>query len=261
MPNKRGQVGQSSAVFVCGECHKPHSAPACRLPRTLGLKEIVREMSIAIFPHMIKRKSSVENMGVDDHRDIKLFKERVEKLDTSQRKYQNIPISTTEYGKDGRIVNFSANTPDVDDVINMAIKFRFFFADKEPTQFEKISNLIRNKVNDDVAKNYIDWLRTVYKNAMKSCDASKSLGHPVTNREIINLWFNSEFFHSDHSKRIKLESVNKNIGECGSLFQLYIAITKCSSHICAFYSVVHKLCRDHEYVYTPNHDFRPNKAG
>ncbi len=33
--NNRGQVGQSFAVLVCGECHKPHLAVVCRLSRTL----------------------------------------------------------------------------------------------------------------------------------------------------------------------------------------------------------------------------------
>ena len=42
--NKAGQVGHASAMLVCGECHKPPFAAACRLPAALGSKgDIVAE--------------------------------------------------------------------------------------------------------------------------------------------------------------------------------------------------------------------------
>lgn len=216
-------------------------------------------MSLTIFPHMVSRKSKLQPLTEQELKNIALFKERIEKMAAAQKKYQNIPISKTSVDVNGVVVGFEANTPDVDDIVTLAIKFRFFYADKEPTQFEKVVNLIRRKAADEWARNYIDYIKLWYKDSMKACDTSKKLGHPVTNREIINLWFNSEFFHSEVAKREKLEDVNQNIGECGSLYQLYTAIVRCASHINSFYSVIHKLETGHEYIYTPNHHFRLNK--
>jgi hypothetical protein len=65
--------------------------------------------------------------------DVALFRERVEKLAMTQRKYQGIPIfKTTRNDESGKIA-FDANTPHVDEVASLALKFRFFYADQGTT--------------------------------------------------------------------------------------------------------------------------------
>lgn len=209
---------------------------------------------------MVSRETELESLNDQELNKITLFKERALELSESQKKYQNIPISSYSRDPDTRIDSFQANTPDIDHIIILATKFRFFFADKEPTQFETVANLLRNKAKDEWAKNYIDHVKYWYKESMKSTDTTGSLGHPVTNREILNLWFNSRFFHSDVSKRIKLDDIHQTVGEGASLFQLYLAIVKCSTNIQSLYSVVHKLQDDNQCLCTPNHHFRLNKS-
>lgn len=213
-------------------------------------------MKPTIFPYMISRESIVSGITEGELSSIRLFRERVEKLNLSQAKYQNLPISVTVLNNESGELRFKANTPDVDEIINIAVKFRFFYADKEPTQFEKILTQTRRRISDEWAANYIDRIAGFYKEAMKASDTSNTLGHPIANRKIINLWFNSEFFHTDPEKRVELESVNKIIGSEASLFQLYTAIVKCSSFIKMFYGVVHRLEIGNEFVYTPNHHFK-----
>ncbi|WP_151898844.1 hypothetical protein [Nitrosospira lacus] len=205
---------------------------------------------------MIARKSIVSGITEDELASISLFRERVEKLAASQAKYQNIPICSTSLDAESGKLIFRANTPDVDDILNIAVKFRFFYADKEPTQFEKILTQTRRRISDEWARNYMDRIANLYKVAMKQNDTSNALGHPIENRKIISLWFNSEFFHSALEKRDELRTINEVIGPQASLFQLYTAIVKCSSFIKNLYAVVHKLEAGNEYVYTPNHHFR-----
>ncbi|MDD2892436.1 MAG: hypothetical protein PHF20_00785 [Halothiobacillaceae bacterium] len=210
---------------------------------------------MTIFPYMISRKSDISSISDEEIADIKLFKERVEKLSESLKKYRNIPISRSQVSTDGSARIFEANTPDVDDVLNIAIKFRFFFAENEPTYFERITNIIRRNAQDEWAINYIDHIRIWYKQSLKDNEVSSGLGHQIQNKEIINLWFNSEFFHSDTPKREKLQSIHQKIGEVASLFQLYVAILSCANHIQAFYAIVHAVGSDHRHIYTPNHHF------
>lgn len=196
-------------------------------------------------------------MPKNDIADVKLFRERAEKLFASQAKYQGgVPVASFRESADSGVIDFKANTPDVDEVQNIAIKFRFFYADKEPTQFEKILSKTRRCVADEWACNYIDLIGDQYKEAMKDCDTSERFNCPITNRQIINLWFNSEFFHSNREKRIELNSIHDSIGEGASLFQLHVAMLRCSSIIRTFYYVVHALEEGCEFVYTPNHHFR-----
>jgi hypothetical protein len=199
-------------------------------------------------------------MSAGDFEDVALFRERVEKLAAAQKKYQGIPIA--RIGRDpgtGEFV-FGANTPDIEEVENLALKFRFFYAEKEPTRFQKILTKVRRRAQDEWACGYLDWLAARYKDAMAEPQTSGQLGLPVPNQKIIDLWFNSEFFHSDSSKRVELTDIHAAIGEAPSLFQLYVAIAHCSSYIRLLYPVVHRLSTEHPFIYTPNHHFRDAAA-
>ena len=215
-------------------------------------------MAGTILPHMISHVTELEPLTNEQLYQILLYKEKAEDLAVSQKKYQNIPMSWVSVASDGSKTDFKANTPDVDHILNLAIRFRFFYGDKEPTQYGKIVNLLRCNAKDEWARNYLDVVSTHYKASMKATDTSGSLGHPITNREIINLWFNSKFFHSDAEKRTSLTSINQTVGEEASLFQLYVAIVKCSSHIQTLYSIIHKTDKENQIICTPNYHFRPN---
>lgn len=215
-------------------------------------------MTVAIYPYMIKRKSVLNTLTDEEIQMVEAFKERANDLVVAVNKYKNVPVSRLGRNADGHVVFFDANTPDVDFVLILAAKFRFFFAQKEITCFEKISNLIRNNATDDWARSYIDWIKFYYKFAMQQNDVTKNLGFSVANQDIINLWFNSEFFHSDSDERIKLKSIHDAVGEVGSLFQLYTAILHCAVYVEKMYVVVHKFTKEHGFIYTPEHHFRPS---
>jgi hypothetical protein len=115
---------------------------------------------------------------------------------------------------------------------------------------------VRRRAVDDWPCGYLDWLSGQYKSAMRAPQTSEQLGLPIENRKIIDLWFNSEFFHSDTSKKAELTDIHASIGEAPSLFQLYVAIAHCSSYVRMLYPVVHRLTQEHQFIYTPNHHFK-----
>jgi hypothetical protein len=205
---------------------------------------------------MISHVTDIEPLSSEQAQQILLFKERAVDLAESQRKYQNVPMSSYSRDPADRVTTLQANTPDIDHIATMAMKFRFFYADKEPTHFEKVAGLLRRKAKDEWAINYIDRIALCYKNSMKSTDTTGALGSPTTNREILNLWFNSKFFHSDAQKREKLESIHQVVGKEASLFQLYIAIIQCAIHIKSLYVVAHKTTDKNLIICTPSHHFR-----
>lgn len=215
----------------------------------------ISKMTLPVFDHMIRRKSPVVGMEAEEYRDIALFRERVEKLASAQEKYQRIPITKATPGEATGEIKFEANTPDFEEVASLARNFRFFYGDKEPTQFQKILTKVRRRTQDDWTSGYIDWLAAQYKVSMKATQISAVLGLPVSNKKIIDLWFNSEFFHSEREKKQELVDIHKVIGEVASFFQLYVAIVRCSSFVGMLYSVVHLLDEEHQFVYSPNHHF------
>ena len=213
-------------------------------------------MLLPILPHLICRESELKVLSDEQLEQIFLFREKVEELATAQEKYQNIPISTYNKEENNSITDFSANTPEEDSIINLAVRYRFFYASKEATEFGKMINLIRQKSKDEWAINYLDSISRLYKDTMKATDISGKLDYPITNREIINLWFNSQFFHSDKEKRKNLKEMKNNIGKEASIFQLYLAIVKCSSYIQQLYFVVHRVSEKNQIICTPNYHFR-----
>lgn len=218
-------------------------------------------MPLPALPHMTSRRSAVVGMSPDDFSDVALFRERVEKLAVAQKKYQGLPISRTSREDHPNARAFEANTPDVEEVASLARNFRFFYGDSEPTQFQKVLTKVRRRVQDEWACGYLDWLAEQYRGAMKAPQVSADLGLPVPNRTIIDLWFNSELFHSERLKREELASIHTSIGEAPSLFQLYVAIAHCSSYVRMLHAVVHMLSAEHEFVYSPNHHFGRAQKG
>ncbi len=219
-------------------------------------------MTITILPHMIRRQSTVVGMEANEFSDVLLFRRCVEKFVQSLARRRAPPMSKTTHDRaTGEVLAFEVNTPEVDEVAILAMRFRLIYAQGEATQFQRIRAILRRRAEDDWAKGYLDRLGSWYNDAVKDTQVSEALGHPISNKDIIDLWFNSEFFHSEQKKREALANLHTAIGEASSLFQLYVAIGRCAAHIQALYSVVHRLDVSHPFIYTPNHYFGRQKAG
>ncbi len=217
-------------------------------------------MTIVIWPHMTTRQSAVVGMETSEFADIFLFRQRVEQFARSLTKSTSPPIAKKTIDRNtGEVIEFEANTPEVDEVLVLATRFRLIYAQKEPTHFKRILNFVGRRVNDDWAQGYLAKLRSLYHDAENDAHVTRDLGHATSNKDIIDLWFNSEFFHSEHQKREALANIHNAIGEAPSLFQLYTAIRRCAVHIQALYTVVHMLDVSHPFIYTPNHHFGRQK--
>lgn len=208
-----------------------------------------------IFPYMVARQSTLSGVTKEEHKIILSFRKRVEELHLTKERDNRIPVSRTTYDELGAVASYDANVPDVDTILLLATRFRHFFAQKEKLHFETFINSVKRRATDQWASNYLDNIKLCYIAALHSDDTSAALGLAIPNSEVITLWFNSEFFHSDESKRERLDDVNERISVKGSLFQLYVGIRRCVCEIDRLYSVLYKFDEDHQYIYTPNHHF------
>lgn len=208
--------------------------------------------------HLISRESELEPLSKEELFRIHEFRRRVESFENSMKRYYVGAIAKHAISDDPEVkkATFEANTPDLDHIQNLALKFRFFYAENEPTKLESVISLLRKRAKDEWASNYLDLVRKQYNGLMNRCGMSDSMGHPVSNREIINLWFNSNFFHSDVDKREELSVINQSISERVSLFQLYTAITGVSAQLNSVYAVAHKISPNTNTICTPDHHFR-----
>ncbi|QIT17771.1 hypothetical protein [Acinetobacter pittii] len=139
--------------------------------------------------YLIRRESEIVPLSEQQLSNIYEFRRRVENYYEALNRYQVLAMSKHLISDNVEIrkATFEANTPDIDHIQNLALKFRFFYADREPTKLESIINLLRRQAQDEWARNYLDLLRMQYNGIMNSCDISKNMGLAVSNREIINL--------------------------------------------------------------------------
>jgi hypothetical protein len=207
---------------------------------------------------MVRRVTELETLTEIELQQLLLYKEKVSELVRVQSKDKTVPFSVTKRAAHGEVLSFDANAPNVDDIALFAMKFRFFYAQGESTQFEKISSLTRCKAKDEWARNYVDLNALHYKESMKDTRITKVLGCAVTNRDVIDLWFNSQFFHSEQSKRAKLDGIHQTVGKQATLFQFYLAMRRCSLQIVALYVVLNRIAINDLVLCTPNHSFKRN---
>jgi len=212
-------------------------------------------MSITIHPHLVRRQTAVSSLTVDEARSIDLFNEKARMLKEGKREQCHIPLAKFTMDAQGACLRFEGNTPARSSVEVLATRYRFFFADKEPTHAFKIFNLLYKKAEDPWARNYIAFLRAQLNSFLNDCSISSKIGFPIKNKEIIDLWFNAEIFHIDQPKRERLAEINRHVSDEASLFQLNTALRLCTSNIEALFHITHQTNPVHLFIYTPNHHF------
>lgn len=135
---------------------------------------------------------------------LKLYQDRVKELVSSK------------FLKDENFVKFlNREEPDEEQIIFLLNKYRFFYLQKEPTNFYKICNVLYKNTKDKKQKESIRSIRKTYKKVLKEgtisvfSDKIKLEQPPKDN---IDLWFNAFYFHSDKEKKKQLEQLQKKYG-------------------------------------------------
>jgi len=111
----------------------------------------------------------------------------------------------------GKTVKFAVILPDEEYLRSFYMAFRFFYLKKEPSNFLKIANIIKRKTNNPLAKKYIDQLKDMWSGALARQQIQIIYNDiELTPTLLMDLWFNSHYFHSDVDKDKKLLEI-KNV--------------------------------------------------
>lgn len=86
-------------------------------------------------------------------------------------------------------------------VKSLYLDFRHFIADKEPSKFQRIINILVNHL--DKTHPIQAFLSQLKQEFLQSIDLGISLnGRSLPVAQLLNLWFNTEFFHAGRKKQI-----------------------------------------------------------
>lgn len=156
---------------------------------------------------------------------LDLFLRRFEQLERT-RFYSNPKLKNIQYKIKGEKVDkgfqtrFEIKVPDEETIKSFLLSFRVFYMEGEHTNFYSICNLLYKKILDKKVRNDMVTIRSNYSKALNtSFIGINFLGKSYSPKDIVDLWFNAEYFHTDIEKVKELDKIVISPGK--SLFSIY----------------------------------------
>ena len=144
---------------------------------------------------------------------LELFLRRFEQLERT-RFYSNPKLKNIQYKIKGEKVDkgfqtrFEIKVPDEETIKSFLLSFRVFYMEGEHTNFYSIYNLLYKKILDKKVRNDLATIRSNYTKALNTSFTSINfLGKSYLPKDIVDLWFNAEYFHTDIEKVKELDKI------------------------------------------------------
>src|SRR5690606_18069607 len=96
-------------------------------------------------------------------------------------------------------ISFGGTQPDEEDFCSFLVTFRQFIMNNEPINANHIFNLAIRRAKDEHRKQQLNQAREAWKETMKRFRGIKLTinGHDFTPSEVLDLWINGFYFHTD----------------------------------------------------------------
>lgn len=184
-----------------------------------------------------------EPLSPEEWRSIISFRQRAENLQQSTYFASDASLGAELKGDSSGIVSSSASgLPSDDSLAALLLAFRHFYINDEPASFLKVLNILpRHNRHPDLVefcKNLKErWQKALFGGLMKM-----SLDDDALNaQQILDLWLNGHYFHTDAIKAKKLEALASVLGADFVKFMLVDVVSRCSVAILMLNSALRDL--------------------
>lgn len=147
----------------------------------------------------------------EERKCIRIFKRKAQDLAKTAvlKKPLRIAISL-KGGKDG--FASKVDLPREEFLTAFYSAFRFFYLEKEPSNFLRVINIIKKHsksslVNQAMDQNELKWSGKISSVKFEAC------GKKLTTKLILDLWFNAYYFHSDEKKFDELRDIQQILSD------------------------------------------------
>lgn len=168
---------------------------------------------------------------------LDLFLRRFEQLERT-RFYSNPKLKNIQYKIKGEKVDkgfqtrFEIKVPDEETIKSFLLSFRVFYMEGEHTNFYSICNLLYKKILDKKVRNDLVTIRSNYTKALNaSFIRINFLGKSYSPKDIVDLWLNAEYFHTDIEKVKELDKIVISPGKSLFFYLLIDAVTTLTNQI------------------------------
>lgn len=145
------------------------------------------------------------SMDKETNKKIHLFHQRAEEINSA--KLLRFSFSTTISAEIGKPTKIETNFPDIESLRSFASLVRPFYNNDDSISFTRMCNIISNPANnyDDKAREQANEARKAWNKLLQKSQKDSSPSGTViyfndqviTTSKLIDLYFNSRFFHTD----------------------------------------------------------------
>jgi len=152
-------------------------------------------------------------LSENERNKLDLFLRRFEQLERT-RFYSNPKLKNIQYKIKGEKADEGFQTrdeikvPDEETIKSFLLSFRVFYMENEHTNFYSICNLLYKKILDKKVRDTLITIRSNYAKALNTSFISFNfLGKSYLPKDIVDIWFNAEYFHTDIEKVEELDKI------------------------------------------------------
>ena len=132
--------------------------------------------------------------------------------------------------------------PEEESLCPLLMSFRFFFGNDEPSNLNRVLNILGRHCRDDRLDAILGSLRLRWKHALFQNAMQLSFnGKPLSAARILDLWLNAHYFHSDPAKRETLETVSRMLTPQFLKYMLVEAVIEGSRIVFSTYEMLREL--------------------
>ena len=114
----------------------------------------------------------------------------------------------SKFEKD-KTVKFRVSLPPEEYLRSLYMAFRFFYLSKEKSNFQRVTNIIKRKIDNEFGRKYIDWLKDMWSGALAVQQVHIRVNEKlITPAMLIDLRFNAHYFHADDRKEDELSDLS-----------------------------------------------------
>ena len=171
--------------------------------------------------------SNPKQITEQDWRCIEAFKRRAQELADTKLlspllSLNEVKISMKCSFEVGKPVKLQLKLPSERDLKELFLAFRFFYLQKEPSNFLKIINLLSRKSDNEITTQVMREYKKRWKDALFGQTIFVYLnGEKLNAAKILELWFDAHYFHSMENKEKELEILNN---ACSAEFSKYMLV-------------------------------------
>lgn len=143
------------------------------------------------------------------------------------------------------------------------VDFRHFYLDKEPTNLRKFANYLVSITKADDYRQFIKEEKNKLQSEFIENGWFRFKGKPFTTKQLLDIWFNAEIFHSDHPKIAVMQEWAAVLAADTAKSMLFMAVYDSILVVRNINWSALELSKHNMYLRMPNKTFQPiaQKAG